>query len=89
MFIPEKYKLVEGKEPESGSVEVECSICKTKYIVPPDVLKECGTVPVCEGCSDAYEKAQKDLAAAKLNSSSTADKASDIGSSTAAKAASI
>jgi len=81
MFIPEKYKIVEGKDPETGSVEIKCSICNTAYAVPPDVLKEVGPVPVCEdpGCKEAYEKAQAQLAAANLKNNA-GDPTKDTGS---------
>ena len=28
VFIPEKYKIADGKDPETGTVEIKCSICK-------------------------------------------------------------
>lgn len=80
MFIPEKYKVIDGKDPEPGTVEVKCSICNTAYAVPPDVMKELGSVPVCEnqGCKEAYEKAQAQLAAANLKNNSS-DPTKDTG----------
>ncbi|MCM1215468.1 MAG: hypothetical protein NC548_13225 [Lachnospiraceae bacterium] len=90
MFIPEKYKVVDGKEPENGSVEVKCSICNTTYAVPADIIKELGTVPVCEnaGCKEAFEKAEAQLAAAKLKPD-TGTATSDTGSDTATKASQV
>ncbi|MCM1221773.1 MAG: hypothetical protein NC548_45615 [Lachnospiraceae bacterium] len=83
LFIPEKYKVVDGKDPETGSVEVKCTICNTTYAVPPDVLKEIGTVPVCEnpGCKEAYEKAEAQLQAANLKNNGT-DPTKDTGTMT-------
>ena len=55
VFIPEKYKIADGKDPETGTVEIKCSICNTAHAVPPDVVKDLGPVPVCEnpGCKEA------------------------------------
>lgn len=72
VFIPEKYKIADEKDPETGTVEIKCSICNTAHAVPPDVVKDLGPVPVCEnpGCKEAYEKAQAQLAAANLKNNS-------------------
>lgn len=80
MYIPENYLIVEGKDPEDGTVEVQCKICNRKFAVPADMVSELGTVPVCEnaGCKEAYEKAQAEIAAAAAKTSPS-DAAKEIG----------
>ncbi len=88
VFIPKEYKLEEGKTAGDGCTEIACSVCKTKFAVPLGMFTNLGAVPVCVDCSDAWEKAQKELAAAKVKTDTTTA-VSDVGQSTAAKAAQI
>ena len=81
MYIPGNYKIVEGKEPEDGTVEVTCKICNQKFAVPADMIPELGDTPVCDDpdCKEAYEKAQADMAAAAAKTD-PGEAAKEIGS---------
>lgn len=62
-YLSEKYQ-VKGDSIPDGTKACECIICKGKFAVPTSEAPQFDP-PVCEGCKDTYEKAQRDLAAAQ------------------------
>lgn len=80
MLIPIKYKESDTTAPENGAVETTCSVCKTKYWVPADLIPQIGATPICEECGETADKIQAAASAeaAKEATKSTTDKLTEM-----------
>lgn len=66
MLIPSKYLVKEGTDPESGSLCINCKICKKMFAIPPkEITADLASATVCdnEDCAKAASAAEQVSAA--------------------------
>ena len=75
MLIPAKYQITDESALESGSVEVVCKYCGTRFAIPPaEITEELVNATCCEdpACIEKMNAAASAAATASLKETASA-----------------